>query len=492
MRALMRVDKVDKVLTAALNSRETPRLDVVLPALSRAANHGVLWAGVGAALWATRSPELRRSALRGLGSLALASAAANGPAKYLARRPRPGLAQTPLARQLLRQPVTYSFPSGHSASAAAFATGVALENPVVAVPVAIVALGVGVSRVHNGVHYPTDVLAGFALGAAATWVLTRAWPVRPSVGPAERAPAAEVPDLGLGAGLVAIANPGAGDDAAQDVVEAVAAAFPAATVHVRGEDEDLLDLLGKAAGEATVLAVAGGDGSVNAAITVALEADLPLLVIPGGTLNHFARDLGLTSIGDALAAAAAGSACWVDVARVAVHSGPAQADGPGVVFVNNASIGAYAQIVTAREQLEERLGKWPAMVVALARILHRSEPVEVQLDGENHRLWLLFVGNCRYAPPGFAPSWRDRLDDGLLDVRLVDATRPLSRTRLVVAVLTGRLAKTPVFTARTAKQLTVVAVGDALPLARDGEVGDAAPGYSMTKTGRVRVYRADS
>lgn len=489
MRALMRVDDV---LTAALNSRDTPRLDVVLPALSRAANHGVLWAGVGTALWATRRPELRRAALRGLGSLALASAVANGPGKFLARRSRPLLHDVPLARQLLRQPVTYSFPSGHSASAAAFAAGVALESPVVAVPVAIVALGVGVSRVHNGVHYPTDVLAGFAVGAVATWALTRVWPVRPSVEPAERAPAAEVPDLGQGAGLIVVANPGAGDDAAQAVVDAVAEAFPAATVHVRGEDEDLLDLLGKAAADAVVLGIAGGDGSVNAGIAVALEADLPLLIIPGGTLNHFARDLGLGAIGDALAAAVAGSACWVDVATVAVHSESGAADEPGVVFANNASIGAYAQIVTAREQLEERLGKWPAMLVALARILHRAQPVEVRLDGEYHRLWLLFVGNCRYAPPGFAPSWRDRLDDGLLDVRLVDATRPLSRTRLVVAVLTGRLAKTPVFTARTAEQLSVVAVGEPLPLARDGEVGDPARGYTIAKTGRIRVYRADS
>ncbi|MGQ0623881.1 MAG: bifunctional phosphatase PAP2/diacylglycerol kinase family protein [Sporichthyaceae bacterium] len=489
MRGLRRVDEE---LIAALHRHSTARADTVLPALSRAADHGVLWAGIGTALWASRRPGLRRAALRGLGALVLASATANGPAKYLFRRTRPGLTQTPLARRLLRQPVTYSFPSGHTASAAAFATGVALESRAAAVPVGILAAGVGVSRVHNGAHHPSDVLAGLAVGAAANWALTRAWPVRPSVEPAERPPAAEVPDLGDGTGLVVVANAGAGDDAAAAVTEAVTAAFPAASVHVRGEGEDLSVLLDQAADAASVLGVAGGDGSVNAAIAVALAADLPLLVIPGGTLNHFARDLGLGSIDDALAAAAAGSACWVDVATVAVHSDDAAPGRSPVVFANNASLGAYAQIVTAREQLEERLGKWPAMVVALARILHRSEPVEVFIDGEHHRLWLLFVGNCRYAPPGFAPSWRDCLDDGLLDVRGVDATRPLSRTRLVLAVLTGRLANTPVFTARTVSRLSVTAAGVPLPLARDGEVGEPAPGYTISKHGKVRVYRAEN
>jgi undecaprenyl-diphosphatase len=129
------------------------------------------------------------------------------------------------------------------------------------------------------------------------------------------------------------------------------------------------------------------------------------------------------------------------------------------------------------------------MMVALARILRSSDPIEVDVDGVHRRLWLLFAGNCVYSPPGFAPSWRDRLDDGLLDLRLIDATRPYARSRLIVAVLTGRLAKTPVFEARTATSVRVRSLAEGVRLARDGEVGEPVPGFALTKAGHLRVYR---
>src|SRR5206468_2524220 len=81
---------------------------------------------------------------------------ANGPAKWLVRRGRPGLDGVPLVRQLRSRPGTSSFPSGHSASAAAFAAGVAIESGVLAAPVGILAAGVAYGRVHTGVHYPGD------------------------------------------------------------------------------------------------------------------------------------------------------------------------------------------------------------------------------------------------------------------------------------------------------------------------------------------------
>ncbi|WP_425554902.1 phosphatase PAP2 family protein, partial [Kitasatospora putterlickiae] len=90
--------------------------------LSRAADHGMLWFGAAAVLGAVGGRAGRRAALRGVSSLLLASSAANIAAKQVTRRPRPLLDPVPVARRLLRQPVTTSFPSGHSASAAAFAT----------------------------------------------------------------------------------------------------------------------------------------------------------------------------------------------------------------------------------------------------------------------------------------------------------------------------------------------------------------------------------
>ena len=82
--------------------------------------------------------------------------------------------------------------------------------------------------------------------------------------------------------------------------------------------------------------------------------------------------------------------------------------------------------------------------MALARVLRHGEPLEVEIDGER-QVWIVFVGNCRYLPEGMAPTWRERLDDGLLDVRVVDASHPFCRTRLVVAALTGTLRRSRVF-----------------------------------------------
>ena len=474
--------RADAALFRRLHRNPSPLLDKYLPPLSRSANHGLLWIGLAAALAATGDKENRRAALRGMAGVAAASALANGPAKLLVQRRRPSIEGVALIRQLRTQPLTTSFPSGHSASAAAFATGIALERPVLGAGVGVLASGVAYSRVHTGVHYPGDVIAGVALGALASYALTRVWPVRRQAPEKYRAPDTDVPALPDGAGLVVVANPGAGGGNADEVRRQVAERLPAAKVREVGEDEDILAVLAEAAAEAKVLGMAGGDGSINAAARAALDADVPLLVIPAGTLNHFAHEVGVDSIAEALEAVRQGSGALVDVAA-------AEMGDRREIFLNNASIGAYPEMVAAREQLEGRLGKWPAMFVALGRILRHSDPIEVEVDGVHRRLWLLFAGNSVYSPPGFAPSWRDRLDDGLLDLRLIDATRPYSRSRLIAAVLTGRLAKTPVFEARTATSVRVRSLAGGVRLARDGEVGDPVPGFTLGKSGSLRVYR---
>ena len=108
-------------------------------------------------------PRARRAALRGVVSIASTSILVNLPLKYLARRQRPATRRSdrPLP---ISMPGSFSFPSGHSASAFAFATGVAMENPQLLLPILPLAAGVAYSRVHLRVHYPFDVLAGAAIG----------------------------------------------------------------------------------------------------------------------------------------------------------------------------------------------------------------------------------------------------------------------------------------------------------------------------------------
>jgi undecaprenyl-diphosphatase len=218
------------------------------------------------------------------------------------------------------------------------------------------------------------------------------------------------------------------------------------------------------------IAIAGGDGSVGAAAAVARSAGKPLAVIPAGTLNHLARDLGVFTVEDALEAVKDGELAALDVASI-----------DGQPFLNTASFGAYSALVDARERLEARIGKWPALLVALAQVLRHDEPIEVELDGHRRRIWMIFIGNCCYHPAGFAPSWRERLDDGLLDVRLVDADHRFARTRLLLAIVTGRLGRCRVYEARTVHRLDVKVIDGPVRLARDGETFDGSCEFSVAK-----------
>jgi undecaprenyl-diphosphatase len=94
---------------------------------------------------------------------------------------------------------------------------------------------------------------------------------------------------------------------------------------------------------------------------------------------------------------------------------------------------------------------------------------------------MIFIGNCRYQPSGFAPSWRERLDDGQLDIRIVDGTRPWSRARLLLSVMTGRLARCGAYEQRFVRSMTVKSLDGRLRLARDGETFDGPEEFTIAK-----------
>ncbi|HVF19560.1 MAG TPA: phosphatase PAP2 family protein [Mycobacteriales bacterium] len=408
--------------------------------------------------------------------MAITSAVTNGPMKLLIRRQRPPLLTVSDARRALRKTKTSSFPSGHSASAAAFAAGVAMEVPALGVPLGVAAAGVAYSRVHTGVHYPGDVIVGAACGVAVAHATRRIWPVAPHT-PAQtrrslvRSHVLASPD---GSGVNIAVNPGAGPAlGGRGLANELRDSLPGAQVEDVAEGVDLAAVLRRLADGAQAIGIAGGDGSINAAAQVAVDADLPLVAVPGGTLNHLARDLGVSSVDDAVTAIREGETASIDVATIA-----------GQVFLNTASFGAYVELVDAREQLERRIGKWPAMLVALCRVLTSSQPVRVRIDGRERSIWMIFIGNCRYHPHGFAPSWRERLDDGLLDVRIVEASAPYARVRLIAAVLLGRLGRCRVYEEVTTRELKVESLQGPLRLARDGEVFDGPETFAVTKLER--------
>ena len=152
---------------------------MVLPRLSRAADNSILWIVAAILMAGFGGRRGRRAAVRGIGSILIASLTVNQGAKRLARRPRPPLRNVPATRRLKSVPLTTSFPSGHSASAAAFTTAVFMEWPAAGRLIAPIAGLVAYSRVYVGVHYPGDVIVGVMAGtgiARLTRLLDRAGP----------------------------------------------------------------------------------------------------------------------------------------------------------------------------------------------------------------------------------------------------------------------------------------------------------------------------
>jgi diacylglycerol kinase family enzyme len=175
------------------------------------------------------------------------------------------------------------------------------------------------------------------------------------------------------------------------------------------------------------LAVAGGDGSVAAVAGVAVECELPLVIVPMGTLNHFARDLGLdlTRPLSALEAFYAGRERRVDVGRI-----------NGRLFINNVSLGVYAQMLGDPDYRQDKLRVAQTKLQAafsdpeLRRALRITPPDEVPLEG----IIAMVVSNNPYE---FA-RWdrlgeRPRLDTGMLQVSVLDASALEELERLLAA-----------------------------------------------------------
>ena len=323
----------------------------------------------------------------------------------------------------------------------------------------------------------TDPAAG-AAGAAIALATRRVWPVAPRHG-ADIAPR-RIPDPDArphpdGTGVRIVVNPVSGSSLAKPPTETLCEGLPGATVIELGEGDDLAKILNDATDDELVaVGAAGGDGTLSCAAGVALARDVPLVPVPAGTLNHLARDLGLETPDDAVEAVRAGTVVKMDVGVFDDR-----------VFLNTASFGGYTEVVDAREELERRIGKWPALAVALARVLRKIEPLPVEIDGRRRDVWLVFVGNCCYSPDGFGPSWRESLDDGLLDVRLVDGKHPLARTRLVLAVLTGQLSRCAPYEEWTCERLEVRSLDGPLRVAVDGETFDAGHHVVVEKRRRA-------
>jgi undecaprenyl-diphosphatase len=481
------LEKLDRRLVQSVSALPGGSHDDFFRRLSAAANKGRLWFGI-AGVMALFPGRTRRAALHGVLAQGVASAVTNVVFKTLLPRARPLPEHLPVFRFVHPQPTSSSMPSGHSASAAAFALGVGLVRPALGAALAPIAAGVAYSRVHTGAHWPSDVFFGSALGAGAALVTRNWWPVRPPFPAVRRTP---VPAAALpgGEGLGIAVNT-LGGSYAEETVAALQKVFPKAYIKVIGPDEDVAAAIESVATRPGVVALGvwGGDGTVGTAAASAVDHSIPLLVLPGGTLNHFARDAGTPTLQFAVEAAAKGEAARADLGHVAVERGlPDSPEKLELTMLNTASIGLYPNLVRRREQLQPALGKPLAGVVAMFRTFAAGTPSILVVDGVRHKLWILYVGRGRYYPRDHAPLVRPVLDDGVLDLRMITADESFARLRLLWAVLTGTVATSRITHLRETSRIRVEPGGATMVLAVDGEVmpGVRAVEFSVQHGGLV-------
>ncbi len=206
--------------------------------------------------------------------------------------------------------------------------------------------------------------------------------------------------------------------------------------------------------------IAGGDGTIRCAAACLAGTDVPLLPIPAGTRNHFAKDVGVPELDDAVEASK-GEVVRVDVGDV-----------NGDRFVNNSSIGIYPRIVVRREAHEKRLPKFVANIVAVwEQVRRRGQRFGVEVDGRHHQAWMVFVGNGRYGEGLIDLADRESLDGNELDVRIALADKPMARLRLLLALLFGRLSRSELLIRTTTSAVTIDVDGrEEVEVALDGEV----------------------
>jgi diacylglycerol kinase family enzyme len=226
-----------------------------------------------------------------------------------------------------------------------------------------------------------------------------------------------------------------------------------------------------AASDADVVVMGGGDGTMSAGAGGLAGTGKPMGLLPRGTLNHFARDLGIpTELEAAVRNVAEGRVREVDVVEANER-----------VFVNNSSFGLYPAAVSLRNAWTERHGmqKWEAMARAALDTLRRFPVVRLTLrlpEGtRNVTTPMVFIGNNRYETKLFALGKRPALDEGELWVYLARDVGRFRFVRLALRALVGRLDDSRDFQGVCAREILVEDRRRELRVAFDGEVSHVAP-----------------
>jgi YegS/Rv2252/BmrU family lipid kinase len=212
-----------------------------------------------------------------------------------------------------------------------------------------------------------------------------------------------------------------------------------------------------------IIAAAGGDGTVNAVVQKLVGQDVALGVLPLGTLNHFAKDLGIPlDLDEAVDTICSGNTGSIDIGEV-----------NGRYFLNNASLGFYPKIVGLRDLLSPHIGKWPAMFLAILAILPRLSWFRVILewDGMTTRRFvpLLFVGNNPYETSWPDVGRRTVLTKGVLWIMLLKKRGAWRKLKVAILSLMGRISDMEDVETIETNEITIRSQRRRLTISLDGE-----------------------
>lgn len=220
------------------------------------------------------------------------------------------------------------------------------------------------------------------------------------------------------------------------------------------------------ASDADIVVIGGGDGSISTAAAVLVDGAKPLAVLPLGTLNHFAKDLGMPlELEEAVRVIALGHVREIDVGEV-----------NGLIFVNNSSVGLYPRAVARRDEHQQRRGwpKWPAMLVATMTVLRQFRLLRINLHADvgTSRVStpFVFVGNNEYEMNLFSMGRRTCLDGGVLGLYIARISGRLGLLRLLLHAVVGRLEQAREFESQCLLEFEIETRRRTVQVARDGEV----------------------
>ena len=239
--------------------------------------------------------------------------------------------------------------------------------------------------------------------------------------------------------VTCILNGRAGSNAASTVVDRVAelfAAHGAKAEMVVVDHPRLLTSLARTHADdpGRTIVAAGGDGTVSAVASALAGKPAALGILPLGTLNHFAKDVGIpVDLDRAIDTILNGIAREVDVGEV-----------NGNIFVNNSSIGLYPAIVRVRSAQQNRgTGKWLAFLRAVYKVMRRCPSFYASLHANGQleaprKTPFIFVGNNRYETTGLRIGERDRVDGGHLWVCQAPGANRASLLRMALRAVLGK------------------------------------------------------